>query len=308
MNVQVLNVEKYETEAIDPVDYIDEWLMFKDAKTRSDYRRGIEKFIHWNKDATPSPKRLNEYKHELILSGLKVNSINTYLAPVKDFFGWLYESSYTGNDPSKGLTRVKHQDTNKINKARELTDEEINKLFSMTSKATLKDHCDRLYLLLIFNLGLRNSEALGLKVSDLELDEGHVSILGKGSKRRTLGINDLLREELIEYLKGMTVLTGEDFIIQSSYFKSGKVNTKRAANNHGHRIIKKYADMAGLEDVKTHSGRVTAINILLNSEVSTRDVANFAGHSSVSTTMVYDRKDVKRTVQVTKMIEIGKEK
>ena len=289
---------------------IENWLSSKEPNTRHDYSRWFKRFVKWNNKETVTPQRVNEYKNDLVASGLKTNTINTYLAPVRDFFRWCCEVGYSDTNPARYLRAVKHKDTNDINRARNLSDIELRKLFMTTSKDSLRDRTDRLYLLLLFNLGLRVSESLGLKLSDIHLDADApwVDVLGKGSKRRKLGVNVTLLREIEEYLEEFDCLEYDDYLIQSTWWQNGQLNKKPASTEYGRKILKKYCLKANIEGVTTHSGRVTAINILLDSGVAARDVANFAGHSSVSTTRIYDRSDDVRVIQVSNIIDIGGKK
>ena len=96
----------------------------------------------------------------------------------------------------------------------------------------------------------------------------------------------------------------EDYFIQSS---NKDKNEKPIATISISRIIKKYAKKAEVptEGIKSHSGRVTAINFLLDRDVPIRDVANFAGHSDVKTTQTYDRKSQDKIAQTCKIINFS---
>ena len=194
-----------------------------------------------------------------------------------------------------------------MTKARSLKTEEVQALLKATSKDTLKAFSDRMYLLMIFNLGLRVHEAMKVKFKDIDLEEGTIEIIGKGSKRRLLGTNPVLIDELLQYMDMLgDKLGAEDYVIQTS---EGSIQRKPASRMHGLRVLKKYAIKAciDLEGISTHSGRVTAINFLLDNDVSLRDAANFAGHADVSTTRGYDRKDDDKVIQTCNIIDFTKD-
>jgi site-specific recombinase XerD len=207
------------------------------------------------------------------------------------------------DNPARYLHVSKHKDVNEINKARALTDDEVKAIINQTNKDNLKGYSERLYLLLSFNLGLRVSEVMKIQFRDIDLTNSTIKIFGKGSKTRVLGLNIVLLRELSEYLARYE-FAQEDFVIQSS---NGTLNTKPASRMHGSRVLKRYAEKANIDlsGVTTHSGRVTAINFLLDNDISLRDVANFAGHSSIDTTRIYDRKDEKRILQTCNIINFS---
>lgn len=303
--MQIANQNIISSESISS-SVINEYLEFKEGRTKIEYKRNLNRFFNWLNSKGHekiNPITLNSYKMHLESSGLKINSVNAYLSAVKDFCKWCAEMNYLPNDPGKYLRRVKHRDISKVSKARSLSAKEVQALLSATSKDTIKDFSERIYLLLIFNLGLRVHEAMNAKFEDIDFDARTIDIIGKGSKLRVLGTNEVLIKELKEYADYTGRRSGH---IVSNVKTKGKVACTR---QHGNRVLKRIAKRAGIDmtDIKSHSGRVTAINFLLDNDVSLRDVANFAGHSDISTTRTYDRKDQDKIIQTCNIIDFTKD-
>ena len=283
------------------------YLVLKDGRTKEEYTRNLSSFFIWLKkrlDQQIRPDTLAEYKIYLESKNLKTGTINTYLAPIKDFFKWAFHMDYMSIDVGKYLT-VSTKDVRDQQQARSLTEDEIKALFKATSKDSSKLFSERIMLLCLFNLGMRISEIMGLRVGDVCLKRNTVSILGKGHKLRTLGLNSLLVIELKEYLDSFEEpLRIHDLLIQT--VRKGK-NDKPGTIQHGANVLKRTAKRADidLKGIKSHSGRVTAINHLLDKETPIRDVANFAGHASVDTTRRYDRKDQEKIIETCNIIKFG---
>lgn len=291
-------------------EIIKEYLATKEGKTKRLYEKNLQRFFSYTdvkRLEKLGPRELLGYKEYLIEQKFKPNTINTYLAAVRDFISWCAEVGYLSYNPSINLKNVKQKDINEVSKARMLEDFELKALFKATSKGDLQSFTHRVMMLLMFNLGLRISEVMSIKIRDINLSSNKpcITILGKGSKLRVLGLNTVLQFELnaLISLWGSS-LKLDDYLIQSTYWKSGEKNTKPASTKHGREILNRYAKTAGLKPFKTHSARVTAINKLLDQDVEMRDVANFAGHSSIDTTRGYDRKSQDKVIATSNLIEI----
>jgi integrase len=136
---------------------------------------------------------------------------------------------------------------------------------------------------MIFELGLRAGEALGLHVEDLDLsiDDEKISVLGKGSKRRTIILDDRdLLIQLKKYLKQTGYKNGPLFRAE----KNGKGG---ALGYHAaHELWQKYCDKAGRR-CTLHQLRHTHATELINGGVSIYTVKRRLGHEHIQTTVRY---------------------
>lgn len=291
-------------------EVIKEYLSTKEGNTLESYQRNLQHFFNYSEVKqieTLGASTFAGYKNFLIEKGYKTNTINTKLSTLRDFFKWCSEWGYIDHNPTRSLRNVKIKDLSEVNQAEALSEQELTAIFNETTKQDLESFGHRLVMLMMFNLGLRVSEACNIKVRDIILnsDQPHIHILGKGSKKRVLGLNYVLRTELKQYLGLFDDLRFDDYLFQTQYFTNGQKNTKAPTRQWVYKVLNRYAKKAGLETpVKTHSGRVTAINVLLNNDVQLRDVANFAGHADINTTKRYDRKDDKKVIETCNIIEI----
>jgi len=147
-----------------------------------------------------------------------------------------------------------------------ITYEEFQNILKVVKKKR-----DRLILLMLFYTGVRVSELVNLKKSDIMLNEGFIKVYGKGGKERIVPIPSFLIKELEEYLKGVN---GE---------KLFDISTRQVE-----RIVKKYAEKAGIKKkVTPHVLRHSLATLLLTNGIDIRYIQEILGHSSISTTQIY---------------------
>ena len=143
---------------------------------------------------------------------------------------------------------------------------------------------DRALIALLIHSGVRVSEACGLKVADVVVNERSGSVVvrrGKGEKRREVPLNVTIRKVLSDYLEGHP---GGEWMFVS---RRGKRLSTRAAE----RVVAKYAGIAGI-GATPHQLRHNFCKGLLDAGVSLDKVALLAGHSNLNTTARYVRPSV----------------
>ncbi|MEU5879787.1 site-specific tyrosine recombinase XerD [Spirillospora sp. NPDC047279] len=144
---------------------------------------------------------------------------------------------------------------------------------------------DRALLELLYGSGARISEAVGLDVDDLDLDEGFARISGKGGKTRVVPIGDYARKAVEAYLVRARPELG----------KAGRGGPALFLNARGGRlsrqgawmVLRAAAERAGLSDVSPHTLRHSFATHLLDGGADVRVVQELLGHASVTTTQVY---------------------
>jgi site-specific recombinase XerD len=293
-------------------EIIEKYLLSIPEPSRKEYKKNVLKFFAW---FTKSLRRnldtqtLEDYKNNLIFLKYATTTINAYLSPLRSFFVYCVKKKHLEDNPAEYIKGIKVKPS-EVKQARNLSDEELKALFDHTDKTSLRAFSERILLLLSFNLGLRVSEVTGIKRRDIVLnsDEPTIRILGKGDKERTLGLNDVLVKELFQFISLWGgKLSFDDYLIQPSYFTRNRMSPKPASTSYVSGVFQRYCEKADINPigVSTHSGRVTAINILLDLEIQIRDVANFAGHASVDTTKRYDRKEQKQIIKTSKAFSVG---
>jgi integrase/recombinase XerD len=146
---------------------------------------------------------------------------------------------------------------------------------------------DRALLELVYATGARISEAVGLDVDDLTLDEGQESALlrGKGRKERVVPIGRIAAREVNAYLvRGRAALATHGRGTPAVF-----LNTRgaRLSRQSSWSILKAAAERAGVEGVSPHTLRHSFATHMLSGGADVRVVQEMLGHASVTTTQVY---------------------
>ncbi len=138
----------------------------------------------------------------------------------------------------------------------------------------------RLLIELLYSTGLRLSECINLKYSDLDLNEGIGWVrMGKGGKDRIFIIADMFKNDLIEFME-KNGDDGKDYIFS--------VNGRKMSPRGIQYAIKVSAERAGIEkNVHVHTLRHSFATHLLENGVDIRKIQTLLGHSNLQTTQIY---------------------
>ena len=166
-----------------------------------------------------------------------------------------------------------------------LTRGEVGTLLDQPRGTAPTDLRDRALLELMYACGLRASEAIGLDVSDIDLDEGVLRARGKGSKERMVPVGHTASEAVRRYLeRGRPALVGAR--VESHLFVNfrGGALTRQGL----YKIVRRHATSAGLADrMSPHTLRHTFATHLLAGGCDLRSVQEMLGHAEVATTQLY---------------------
>jgi integrase/recombinase XerC len=146
---------------------------------------------------------------------------------------------------------------------------------------------DRALLELGYSAGLRVSELVSVNLSDLNLSEGWVSVMGKGSKERITLFGQACRSALEAYLNGERRSDGEALFVNAS----GARLTTRTVQN----VIKRWAMSSGLPpETSPHTLRHSFATHLLDGGADLKTVQQLLGHESLAATQIYTHVSVER--------------
>src|SRR5690625_1981190 len=166
-----------------------------------------------------------------------------------------------------------------------LSIKEIDKLLMINGR-TLLDIRNKAMLEVLYATGLRVTELISLKVSDLHLTMGFVQCMGKGSKERIVPLGDVAKSALEIYLKD-----ARDLLVKRQPGEHALF-----VNQHGRplsrqgfwKILKTIARDLGLKaDITPHTLRHSFATHLLDNGADLRAVQEMLGHSDISTTQIY---------------------
>lgn len=177
-----------------------------------------------------------------------------------------------------------------------LSPSEVNLLLSRPDVSNHLGQRDKAMLELIYATGLRASELVGLKISNINLEAGYVRMVGKGTKERMVPMGTKAMEALKDYLS-----TGRVRLLKNKSSAFVFLNLRGGAiTRQGFwKIIKKYGIKAGIrKKVTPHSLRHSFATHLLEGGADLRSVQVMLGHEDISTTQIYTHLTRERLKQI----------
>lgn len=201
---------------------------------------------------------------------------------IRSFCRWRIIMGLAETDPSSSVSSIRRE----TSLPHVLSIEEVTRLLD-TPKATPSGLRDKAIFEVIYGAGLRASEVLTLRLSDIDFDVGFVRTIGKGDKERVVPLGREALKALRAYLQsGRSQLGGVGKMKAPELF----INSRgRCLSRQGlHNIVKKHAQTAGLPDfVSTHTLRHSFATHLLEGGADLRAVQEMLGHADLSTTQIY---------------------
>ena len=228
--------------------------------------------------------------------GIHPRSQARILSGIKSFFRFLIMADYLEADPSELL-----ESPNIGLKLPEvLTVEEIDRIIATVDRSKAEGQRNRATLETLYSCGLRVSELVNLKLSDLYFDEGFIKVEGKGNKQRLIPISPRAINEIKLYFTDrnqIEVKSGhEDFVFIS--LRRGK-RLSRIMIFH---MIKELAQQASItKNISPHTFRHSFATHLLEGGANLRAIQCMLGHESIATTEIYTHID--RNVLRSEIIE-----
>lgn len=222
-----------------------------------------------------SRNSLRGFLIELREKGLDKRSISRKISSIRSFYKFLLKDGAIEKNPLVSL------ELPKIDKKLPtfLTEEEVIKLINAPNEKTLIGFRDKLILIFLYSTGMRVSEIVSLKVSQLDLNKGEVIITGKGKKDRVIFLTEELKELINEYLNRRKKNSNVLFIN-----RNGKPLTDKGIRL----LVEKYAKkVVPYKKVTPHTLRHTFATHLLTNGADLRVVQELLGHTKLSTTQIY---------------------
>ena len=269
----------------------------RSSNTISCYHCDLTQFAAWFKETNGNelsvrvitPTDLREFKHYLTDDlQLKPSSVNRKLASLRSFLKWAANEALIEDIPRVPKSIEQVQSAPKA-----LDRREMNALVRAVERHGSKR--DQAIVFMLLNTGLRVGELCSLNLNDLEMSQRKGKVIvrsGKGEKYREVPLNAECRRALQAYLDKREDGDGALFLSQ----KDGRLGTRGIQD-----CVKKYSQLAGLQDITPHSLRHTfCTNLLRSGGVDIVTVASLAGHSDISTTSIYtqpNHRDMAKAVE-----------
>jgi len=254
--------------------------------TKLSYKTDLEQFVDFIE--AKGIRDIKNVTYEIILEfifhlrriGVKPRSLARKITSIRMFFKYLVIDRIIEKNPALLL------ETPKLDKnlPKYLTIEEIDNLISAINLSKPEEYRNKAIIELIYSAGLRVSELINLKLSDINLSEGFIKISGKGEKERIVPIGRQAINLLREYIEKARLNFDKKNIDYLFLNFRGEKLTRVSI----WKIIKFYSIKAGIKkDISPHTLRHTFATHLLNNGSDLRTVQELLGHSSISTTQIY---------------------
>jgi integrase/recombinase XerD len=213
--------------------------------------------------------------------GYRASSVARALAAVRSLHRFLVLEGEAEADPAEGVARPKVP----RNLPRPLTVDEVTALVAAPGQDGPVPLRDRAILETLYGAGLRISELVALDVDDVDLEEGSVRAVGKGSKERIVPLGRFAVKSLEAYLtRARPTLAGPRSRGALFLNRRGGRLTRQGSTN----IIKEMARRAGIRKrVTPHMLRHSFATHLLEGGADVRVVQELLGHASLATTQIY---------------------
>jgi len=221
---------------------------------------------------------------------LTAKSINRKISTLKSFFKFLMKEGVIDTTPMSIINSPK------ISKRLPVYVEEkdIKTLFEHVEFTDdWKGRTEKLVLELFYNTGMRVSELINLKASQLDGSYNHIKVLGKGNKERIIPVNKALMETLQRYISEKPINAAENIFVNE---KGKQLYAKEVYN-----LVKKHLSLVTTINKKSpHILRHSFATHLTNNGADLNAVKELLGHSSLAATQVYTHNNIEKLKAVFK--------
>ena len=254
--------------------------------TIQSYESDIYQLYQWN--LSTNKKRITElkkidtsqYVSYLFNQNLKSSSVNRKISSLKTFFNFLLKKKLISANPFADQIMPKKP----ISLPKSISEDDVVKLLDAPKVDSLIGLRDRAMLELLYASGVRISELVNIKFSDLDLDRNIIKVFGKGSKERLVPFGEDAAQWISAYIDERK--KNKDLASIKNIFLNNR-GTKISRHAFWHRL-KEYCLEIGLkQDISPHTLRHAFATHLLNRGADLRSVQVLLGHSDLSTTQIY---------------------
>nr|WP_244325374.1 site-specific tyrosine recombinase XerD [Dolosigranulum pigrum] len=270
------------------------------ANTVTSYKRDIEKYLTFltEKKITQldevSRFEILDFLQTLRQSGAADNSIIRMVSSLRKFHQYLKRESIVSDDPMQLIDTPKKAST--LPKA--ISPQAVEQLLEAPDTTTPLGVRDRTILELMYATGLRISELVNLKLSDMHLTMGFIQTMGKGEKERIIPLGEVASQWLDHYLDGARVYL-QDQSAETSEYVFLNSRGKSLSRQGVWKKVKQLALEAGIDqNVTPHTLRHSFATHLLENGADLRMVQELLGHADISTTQIYTHITKTRLKQV----------
>jgi site-specific recombinase XerD len=218
-------------------------------------------------------------RHLFDVRSLKEASVKRHLATLRSLFRWLEEEDATLEDPFRGA-RIRIRMPKRL--PRVIARADLRRLLLTLPSTTFADLTAYVATELLFATGMRVSELASLLDAAVDVDDGTITIIGKGNRQRRVFVPDDLKALLRDYRAARDRAPSDavTFLVNS--------RGDAASPQMIRRLVRLHAERSAVRDrVTPHMFRHSVATYLLEEGVDIRYVQRLLGHRSISTTEMY---------------------
>lgn len=255
----------------------------KSEHTTAAYRRDITQFIRWMDEKGLSftqaqPQHIQSFLAHKLERGSSTRSVARLISALRKYVQYHLRQGTINIDPMAGLEPPKLS----LSIPHTLTEHDVDLILNAPNTNTAIGLRDRTMLELLYACGFRISELVNLTMSQVNLKQGVIRVLGKGQKERLVPVGEHACAWLMRYLE-----EGRDRLHASHVLFPGRGQKPIERQTFWHRI-KLYAKQVGImTHISPHTLRHAFATHLINHGADLRVVQLLLGHSSLSTTQIY---------------------
>ena len=240
-------------------------------KTILNYKMDLENFYNYiNKKKTKKIDFdfLQEYIENLSQKKYSAKSIQRHISSLKSYFKFLYNKNYINVNPAELLCLPK----NEIKLPNYLTIIDLEKIYELDLSLR-----DKLIVELLYSTGIRLSELVNIKISDINFYDKTIKVLGKGNKERYVLFGSVCSKLLKEYINNENRV----------YLLLNKNGNKLSERGVEYIIEKIFKSVNVHAKLTPHTLRHTFATHMLDNGCDLVTVQKLLGHSDLSTTSIY---------------------
>ena len=246
------------------------------------YQSDLLHFMEWSIQVLKIPAKLttsqdiNKYIKYLFDQDFKSSSVNRKISAIKAYFIFLKKKKYINVIPTEDMP-IPKQNKNLPNS---MSEKDVETLLSCINTKKDIEIRDKAMVELLYATGVRVSELINIKFSNIDMNRNVVRVLGKGSKERLIPFGEQAHDSIAKYL----LIRGKSQSKELFLSNRGKILSRVSFWNR----VKVYLIRCNLKsNISPHTLRHAFATHLLNRGADLRSVQMLLGHSDLSTTQIY---------------------
>ena len=233
-------------------------------------------------------KLIRNWISSLLENNLKSTSVNRKISSLKSYYKFLLVSNYVDTNPTLKLISPKSSKRLPVFVEKDNMDSLFDKDFFEDSYGGKRD---KLIIELFYFTGMRLSELINIKTSDIDKVNSQIKVIGKRNKERLIPITFNTLKDLNEFINFYEI---ENFL-----FAEG--NGKKLYSKKVYRIVNKYlAKISSIKKKSPHVLRHSFATHMLNNGADINAIKEILGHANLSATQIYTHNSIKKLKNVHK--------